>query len=82
MDLTAQVLRRLERRRPFRVAVPPNDLTELLSSLAARWPSLPEIVVRRANADGSDVLLDFSGVDTSWALRADAHGGELGDTAA
>jgi hypothetical protein len=69
MELIAEVLRRLDRGQPFRVAVPMKNLTELLTELADLRGHLPEIAIWPTRVDAADVLIDFSGAAGAWVLR-------------
>jgi hypothetical protein len=69
MDLEVEVLRRLDRGQPFRVAVSLEGLSNLLSWLSDQRGSLPAIAVRRLPVEGGDALIDFAGKDDGWMLN-------------
>lgn len=71
MDVFDEVVRRIARGQPFRVAVPLDLVTEVLSKLAAQVP-LPAIVVRRAEFGAGDALLDIAGRGDNWMLAGGA----------
>ena len=68
MDLLLEVVDRLGRKQPFRVAVPKNGLTEFLSRLASARGQLPEIAIWTSRDRADCVCVDFAGADGEWVL--------------
>lgn len=68
MDVSTELVRCLDRGKPFRATLPTTRLTELLSSLHAAGKLPPEVVVLESSAGPDRVTVDFSGKYGSWTL--------------
>ncbi len=68
MDPMIEVLRRLNNREAFSVAVAPEHLTEFLARLVDLRPNLPTIAVRQPRVATKDALIHFARVDESRPL--------------